>query len=69
VPAKTKGGRLSVDDVAKTISQMRNTFTKQKVNDLTGASPGTTDKALNAAVTAGRITDTDGNPKKYQPSK
>lgn len=58
-----------MDEVVQTISQMRNTFTKQEVIDLTCASPGTANKALNAAVTAGAITDAGGNPKKYQPSK
>ncbi len=42
---------------------MRKTFTKQDVIDLTGASPGTTNKALTAAVEAGTITDRGGNPK------
>jgi hypothetical protein len=39
------------------------------VIDLTGASPGTTNKGLNAAVTAGTITETGGNPKKYAAKK
>ena len=72
VPAKSKGGRTTVDDVVKTISvwaSTRNTFTKQDVIDLTGASPGTTNKALTAAVKAGTITDHGGNPKQYQPKK
>ena len=69
VPAKSKGGRTTVDGVVKTINQMRNTFTKQDVIDLTGASPGTTSKALTAAVKAGTITDQGGNPKQYHPKK
>lgn len=67
VPAKSKGGRTTVDDVVETIGQLRKTFTKQDVIDLTGASPGTTNKALTAAVKAGTITDQGGNPKQYQP--
>ena len=69
VPAKSKGGRTTVDDVVATIGLMRKTFTKQEVIDLTGASPGTTIKALTAAVKAGTITDQGGNPKHYQPKK
>lgn len=69
VPAKSRGGRFSVDDVVKTINQTRNTFTKQEVIDWTVVSPGTINKALIAGVTAGTITGLGGNPKKYQPAK
>jgi len=69
IPVKSKGGRLSVDDVVATVKQMRGTFTKQDVIDLTGASPGTTLKALKQCVADGTSTDQGGNPKKLQSTK
>lgn len=69
VPAKSERGRTTVDGVVTTINRMRNAFTKKDVIDLPGASTGTTNKALKAAVTAGTITELGGNPKQYQPKK
>lgn len=42
---------------------------KQDAIDLTDASPGTTIKALKAAVANGTITEMGGNPKKSAPKK
>ncbi len=63
---RARAGKVTVDDVTAWIRARRTGFTKPEAIDATGASQGTVNKAVKAALTDQLIADRGGNPKRYE---